>query len=1007
MNATRSDRTGPRKRPKANQHVTKSGKVIKLHQSLGDRMRARREARARSKAAYLSTLPQGRVKRILYRLHPKRVAKYWFSREGAIMAVKIVGIGTVVMFIIVSAVFAYFRKDLRSVLDASGSSLGGSNRYYDKTGEVLLWEDFDAIKRIPVNDDQISQYVKDATIAIEDRDFYKHGGFNLRGITRAAVNNVLGRSTTQGGSTLTQQLVKITQNYTEERTYTRKIKELILAIELERTNEKKDILAGYLNSAPYGGIEVGVEAGAQSYFNKSAKDLTLDEAAMLAAIPKSPTYYAPSPTNSAFDRGALIGRQHYILDVMVEMDMVKEEEAEAAKAVDVLAKVQPKKPKYENIKAPYFVLAAKEALEAKYTEKTVKRGGWKVITTLDMNLQQIAEDEVSKGIRQVRRQGGDTAAFVAEDVKTGQVVAMVGGPDFNDKDRAGEVNFATQPLQPGSSVKPYTYATLMNTSDKFGAGSVLFDTQGALEGYPCTNKALPPRGNCLHNYSRQYSGPITIRYALGASLNVPAVKAMLIATPAKVQETVEKIGVASGYKCYLPGTKVGIKENETACGGAAGIGDGAYIRLDQHVHGYSTLSRNGRNIPHTYILKIEDSGGKVVDEWKPATGEQTIRADAAYITADMMADPNASFFSRKIHRYKNHKFSIKTGTTGDNRDAWMMGFSTQYAVGVWTGHHTNSVSMSGISDTMTQPIWNGFMTRAHDNLKPEDREKPAGVQTLPAYVFTKKIYGNIPPSPSTDLYPSWYAGNKKADNRKKIVDKVSGKLATDCTPERAKEEISETNANSFSGDPFVNNSQGFNTDEKDDIHRCEDARPTISLSISDLGGGKYRLTAVVAPGTHPLSSDKFAGNVSFRIGDQILPGGSFQVDSAGAISFDYLAEEDGNRSVIAEVVDSVLYDASDTEAYTFSAVSSASFNLNKTAQAGALATFSWDSVAGATSYEICYQKVSGVNNGSTKCEAKGGATAGTITLTHGNGDYSVTVNSTPVIRSTNSVTISL
>lgn len=1008
MSDVRSGSTGSRKRPKANQHITKSGKVIRLHQSLGDRMRARREARARSRAAYLSTLPQGRLKRLIYRMHPKRVAKYWFSRQGAVMAVKIVGIGTVVMFIVASAVFAYFRKDLRSVLDASGSSLGGSNRYYDRSGQTLLWEDFDAIKRIPVEDDQISQYVKDATIAIEDRDFYKHAGFNLRGITRAAVNNVLGKSTTQGGSTLTQQLVKITQNYTEERTYTRKIKELILAIELERTNEKKDILAGYLNSAPYGGIEVGIEAGAQGYFHKSAKDLTLDEASMLAAIPKSPTYYAPSSTNSSFDRGALIGRQHYILDVMTDMDMIKKEEADAAKEVDILAKVQPRKPKYENIKAPYFVLAAKNALEAKYTEKTVKRGGWKIITTLDLEKQQIAEEEVTKGMKQVRRQGGDTSAFVAEDVKTGQVVAMVGGPDFNDKDRAGEINFATQPLPPGSSVKPYNYSALLNNSDKFGAGSVLFDTQGPLEGYPCTNKALPPRGNCLFDFSRQYSGPVTLRYALGASLNVPAVKAFLIATPVKVQETVEKLGATNGYKCYIPGTKVGIKDNETACGAAAGIGDGAYIRPDQHVHAYSSISRNGRNLPQTYILKIVDSAGKTVgEEWKLEPGEQGIRADSAYIVADMMADPNASYFSKKPHRYKNHKYSLKTGTTNDARDGWLLGFTTQYAAGVWVGHHTGTVTMSGGMEVMTLPIWQGWMNRVHDNLQPEEREKPSGVQTLPAYVFTKKIYGNIPPSPSTDLFPSWYAGNKKSDNRKKIVDQVSEKLATDCTPERAKKEISETNANSFSGDPFVNNSQGFNTDEKDDVHRCEDTRPTISLGITDLGGGKYRLTATVAQGTHPLSGDKFAGNVNFRIGDQILPGGSFQIDTPGSVSVDYLSEEDGDRSVVAEVVDSVLYDASDTKTFTFAAVSAAPFNLSKTGQVGPAVSFSWDSVVGATSYEICYEKTSGSNNGTVECFAKGNSTSGSINLADGVGNYSVTVNSTPVVRSTNSITVSL
>lgn len=946
--------SGPRRRPKSNQHVTRSGKIIKQHSSLGERLKAKREARARKKAAYLSTLPQGRVKRVLYRLHPKRVAKYWFSREGGIMALKIVGIGSLVTLVFAGGIFAYFRKDLPNIKDASGSSLGGSNRYYDRTGTVLLWEDFDAIKRIPVTSDAIAQHVKDATIAIEDRDFESHPGFNLRGIARAAVNNALGKGSVQGGSTLTQQLVKITQNYTNERTITRKIKELILAVELERTNSKEDILVGYLNSAPYGGIEVGVEAAAQSYFNKSAKDLSLDEASLLASIPKSPTYYSPYNTAS-FDREALIGRQHYILDVMVDMGRISSEQREEAKKVDVLAKVQPRSPKYENIKAPYFVLAAKEQLEEKFAEN-VKRGGWKITTTLDMNMQNIAEEEVTKGINQVRRQGGNKAAFVAEDVKTGQVVALVGGPDFNDKSRAGEVNFAIQPLPPGSSVKPYTYTTLMENSDKFGAGSVLFDTQGPLEGYPCTNKALPPRGNCLFNYSRSYSGPITLRYALGASLNVPAVKAMLIATPPKVQETIEKLGAKHGYKCYIPGSKVGLKENETACGGAAGIGDGAYIRLDENVHAYASLSRNGRNIGtvdptgktrQTYILKIQDSNNTVIDEWKEIQGQQAVRPDAAYIISDMMADPNASYFSAKPHRYKNHKFSLKTGTTNDAKDGWLVGFSTQYAVGVWVGHHTGNVPMSGAMEAMTLPIWQGWMRRIHDNLQPIEREKPAGVQTLPAYVFTRKIYGNIPPSPSTDLYPSWYAGSKKADTKRKVVDQVSEKLATDCTPDRAKKEISETNANTFSGDPFVNNSQGFNTDEKDDVHKCDDTRPSISLQV--IGN---TLRAIVGQGTHPLSGSKFVGTVNFKVDGQILPGGSFQIDSPGTINFEYSAETSGEKTVSVEVIDSVLYDATDSQVISFS-VAQQTIDLSVESQGSNLYKFSWNTISDASSYLIC------------------------------------------------------
>jgi membrane peptidoglycan carboxypeptidase len=540
--------SGGKRRLKKNQFMTKSGSVIKVHQSLTERIRSKRDARAKARAAYLSTLPKNRFKRILYRLHPKRVAKYWFSREGGIMALKLLGIGIVTGFLLLIGLFAYFRKDLPNLKDISGNNIGGSIQYYDKSGQTLLWEDFDAVKRIPVHDDQINKYVRDATVAVEDKDFFQHGGFDVRGIMRAAWNNAFGGST-QGGSTITQQLVRLTQSGVgKDQTYSRKVKELILSVELERSYSKEEILTGYLNTAPYGNVQYGVESATRDYFEKSAKDLTLDEAAFLAAIPKSPSYYSPYGPN--YNPEAIVGREHYILDLMEQQGKITKEQRDEAKAVDTLAKVKQPKQKYAGIKAPWFVLTAKENLEEKFGAETVQRGGWKVTTTLDLNLQGIAEEQVNKGMAQVRKQGGDTAAFVAEDVKTGQVVALVGGSDFNNTD-FGQNNYARIKLPPGSSFKPYDYVSLLESSENFGAGSVLYDTQGALEGYPCTNKAAPKNGgNCLHDYDLRYPGPITLRYALGGSRNVPAVKAMLLAGVDKTIETAEKLGLESGYKCY-------------------------------------------------------------------------------------------------------------------------------------------------------------------------------------------------------------------------------------------------------------------------------------------------------------------------------------------------------------------------------------------------------------------------------------------------------------------------
>lgn len=917
--------------PGKNQFTTRTGRIIKINRNLVQRFIASREAKSQRKAERLAGMPKSRLKRILFRLHPRRLANYWFSREGAIMALKITGIGIIAGFLLLVGLFAYFRKDLPNLRDISGGNIGGSMRYMDRSGKVLLWEDYDAVKRIPVEDKDIAQVMKDATIAIEDKDFFKHGGFDVRGIARAGWNNLFGKSgTTQGGSTITQQLVKLTQNWSRDRSYTRKIKELILSVELERSYSKQQILTGYLNTAPYGGIEYGVEAAARDYFQKSAKDLTLEEASMLAAIPKSPRFY--SPYSADFDREAFIGRQHYILDLMAEQGKITTEQRDTAKKVDILATVKPRKPKYDGIRAPWFVLAAKKQLEDKFGDQTIRRGGWTVTTTLDLNLQTIAEEEVKKGMNQVRRQGGDTAAFVAEDVKTGQIVALVGGSDFSNKE-FGEFNYATSPLPPGSSFKPYDYAALIEHHNNFGAGSVLYDVQGPLEGYPCTNKAAPKNGgNCLHNYDLKYPGPVTLRYALGGSRNVPAVKAMLITGIEKTIETAEKLGLKSGYKCYEDDQLT----REAKCYASSAIGDGAYLHLDEHVHAFASLSRNGVNLPQTYILKISDAAGKTVDEWKPTKGEQAVRPDTAYIVSDMLADPRASYFSTKINDYKGHKFSIKTGTTNDAKDGWLMGYSTQYAAGVWVGYHNRRVEMRGFMESMTRPIWTGFMHRVHDSLKPEARPRPSGVQTLPAYVVRNHVgTGSIEPSPAQDLFPSWYQQPKKSATGKRTIDIVSNKLATDCTPSRARQEVNEAGADAFSGDIFQQQGQG---DATDDIHKCDDVRPSISVSAPATCSGSCNISATVTQGTHPLSSAQFPGTVNIKVGDQTIQ--SFTISGPGTVTASYSPTSSGSGTITAEVIDSVLYDASDSVTVNFLASGGGGMSLTAV-RTGGSTTINW------------------------------------------------------------------
>lgn len=956
-------------------HVTKNGNKIKLNHNLVGRIKARRDERLRKKAAYLATLPKGRLKRTLYRMHPKRVAKYWFSRKGGIMALKVAGIGALIIFLLIVSVFAYFRKDLPNLRDISGNNIGGSIRYYDRSGQTLLWEDYDAVKRNPVHGEGVSQVIMDATVAIEDKNFFEHGGFDVKGITRAGISNIVGKSgTTQGGSTITQQLVKLTQNWSTEQTYSRKVKELILSVELERSYTKKEILAGYLDTAPYSDITYGVEAAMQDYFNKSSKDITIDEAAFLAAIPKSPTYY--SPYGASFEKDLLVGRQHYVLDLMAEQGKITPEQRDEAKKVDTLAKIKPRKPKYDGIQAPWFVLTAKEKLTQMRGANAVALGGLKVTTTLDLEKQKIAEEEVQKGLKQVKRQGGDTAAFVAEDVKTGQVVALVGGTDFNDP-TFGQNNYARSKLPPGSSFKPYDYLSAMEHTDQFGAGSVLYDVQEPVDGYPCSNKGRPKNGgNCLHDYDFRYPGPLTLRYALGGSRNVPAVKAMAIAGVDKTIQTAENMGlkdsgdervVGQGYKCYEDDQLT----TETQCYTSSALGDGAYLKLDEHVHAYSSISRNGRLIPQTYVLKVEDAGGKILEEWKASEGKQVVRDEAAYIVADMMEDPNASYFGRKPQRYNGHKFAVKTGTTNDSKDGWLMGFSTQYSAGVWVGYHNRQKELSGFMEVMTEPIWSGFMKRVHQNLPPEERIRPAGVKSLPAFIVRNHVgVGSVEPSPANDLFPSWY--KTKTKGTKEIIDKVSNKLATDCTPELAKEQVGNANANQFSADKFHDGGGSAGTTEKDDVHKCEDAKPSITLTISGT-----LITATVSQGTHPLSSDRFKGTINIKIDGQTAQ--SFEVSSSPS-TVSHTATVFGSHTVTAEIVDSVLYSNSDTQTNDFGSTPVAiKLSLTSAKKQGSSSRFEWNDNQGkVTVYKKSGDAVlcSGATDNDSSCIAS--APVGTL-----------------------------
>lgn len=874
----------------------KTSTNIKLHRNLADKMKFHRDARARKRAEYLASLPKNPIKRIFFRLHPKRIFGFFTSREGILTIIKIIGVGLAFVMILTLAVFAYYRKSLpKNITNLQTCSEGASTLYFDRTGKTQLWASSGDAECVPVKLEQISKYLQDAVVAAEDKEFYKHGGFSVGGFVRAAINNVQGKST-QGGSTITQQFVK-NSLLTQERSYERKLKELILSIELERSYSKDTILNAYLNEIPFGSVYYGAEAAAKGYFNKSAKDLTIDESAMLAAIIPKPTYYLPTGSHTK----ELIARQKNIINMMVEQGYIKKEAAEAAKKIDTLAKIVPTRNKYKDIKAPHFVLEAQEQLAQEFGARIILKAGFRVITTVDLTQQQYAEEAVANNMYRIDGDRGDNAALASVDVATGQVLALVGSRDFNYPE-FGELNMATTPRSPGSSFKPYDYASLMTQSKNWGAGSILYDLNTDF-GWGYRPK----------DYDFREPGAMSMRYALGGSRNTPAIKAMYIAGVQNTIDTAKKLGVVSGTSC------------EPNCGLSSAIGDGSEIRLDQHVNGFASFSRLGKYKPLTYILKVEDSHGKVLREWKDTEGEQVIDPQVAYIINNMLSDDRARYIRGSSNfNLPGITTALKTGTTNNSDNGWLLMYSTKIAAGVWIGNHANTAMPCGRYGCMegkTGPMLAEYMKKAHQGIAGSDASwtQPEGIKT----VCLNPITGYATNSGgSCDIFPGWYEARYPDTTQTAVIDTISKKLATECTPEAAKQTITGGGILSElpTSDPLYNNwlkpiqarygasSGGMIPTDKDDIHTCNDADlPNISITVEEGLLGNYELVAAVSQGKAPLKT------VNFKVNGTIITGGSISVTSSGETGPVYYKPSSKDEfTVTAEVIDEYLYSNTST-----------------------------------------------------------------------------------------------
>ena len=564
-----------------------------------------------------------------------------------------------------------------------------STRIYDRTGTILLYDMSRDTRRVPVALENISKFARDATLAIEDKSFYSHNGFQLTSFIRAILINVSSFSFSQGGSTITQQVVK-NSILTTDKSPTRKLKELILALKLEKVLTKDEILTLYLNEIPYGGTVYGIGEAAQSFFGKPASDLTLAESAYLAAVLKAPTYYSPYGTH----REDLEVRKNLVLSEMLAASFISEEEL--IKAVGEQVEFLPRQ-NTGGIKAPHFVFFVIEQLVKKYGEDAVLNNGFKVITTLDYDLQQRAEAVAKKyGTINEERFKGKNNGMVAIDPKNGDILMMVGSRDYFDKDIDGNFNVTTAYRQPGSTFKPFIYATMFNKG--YTDQTILYDTP--IQFSPnCEPDNLITDDICYApvNYDDRFRGPMTIRNALAQSVNIPAVQGIYLAGVNDSIATAKSMGIGS-------------LNDPNRYGLSLVLGGGEVSLLDM-VSAYSVFANDGIRNPYNPILWVEDINGDILDKYFPFPSRVLSEKTSRLIT-DILSDNVArtpGFGPNSALYIPVRPVAVKTGTSNDYRDAWIIGYAPNLVVGAWVGNNDNSPMEKKVSGLVVAPLWREYM----------------------------------------------------------------------------------------------------------------------------------------------------------------------------------------------------------------------------------------------------------------------------------------------------------
>ena len=624
---------------------------------------------------------RGRPRKLPLHIYLQRKLKKFFRkffpsplRVGIALGVLLVGLFVYSLFLIVIA------RDLPSPTALTNDNNPLSTEIYDRNGQ-LLYRIYEGRNRTLVNLSDVPENMINATIAIEDKNFWDHPGIDLVGISRAVLNDVQGKSDLQGASTITQQLIKNTL-LTNDRTWQRKAKEILLSFWTERLFTKQQILQMYFNNIGYGGPAWGVEAAAESYFHKSSKELDLAESAYLAGLPQEPSIYSPFGPHPELG----IERQHEVLVRMVAEGYITKDAAQAAEK-EHLDFQQP----ISNIKAPHFVMYVRSLLAQKYGERAVSEGGLRVTTSLDLGIQTMAEQVVADEVNNLSDLNVSNGAAMVEDPKTGQILAMVGSKNYYDPN-GGNFNVALALRQPGSSIKPITYAT--GFKQGYSPGNILLDNPTVFNN-PWGQSYAPV------NYDGKFHGAVTIRTALGSSFNIPAVKMLsMVGIPAMLQ-TAHDMGITS--------------LNDTSEYGLSLTLGAGEVKLIDMMTVYSTFSQLGVRHDPNPILKVTDSTGEVLEDNTNTPAIQAIPSGVAYMIANILSDNNArapEFGTNSLLYIPGHTVAAKTGTTDSKRDNWTFGFTPNYVVGAWVGNNDNEPMNQALASGITgaAPIWNRIMT---------------------------------------------------------------------------------------------------------------------------------------------------------------------------------------------------------------------------------------------------------------------------------------------------------